>query len=113
MTLAREVNKKLDEMLLVQQQISELQEMASDAEFKNSKTGALVDKEIVINEGREQIAQITTDLNQITNDGKNIRNIFANPYYANDRLLDKLIAEEIKQNKMESCLAKQVDPNKN
>ena len=106
MTLAREVNKKLDEMLLVQQQISELQEMASDAEFKNSKTGALVDKEIVINEGREQIAQIT-------NDGKNIRNIFANPYYANDRLLDKLIAEEIKQNKMESCLAKQVDPNKN
>ena len=36
MTLAREINEKLDEMLSVQSQIKELTELESDAKFSNT-----------------------------------------------------------------------------
>ena len=33
-------------------------------------------------------------LNQITNNGQNVRNIFDNPYYINDPIQDKMLAEQ-------------------
>ena len=38
---------------------------------------------------------------------------FTNQYYVNDFSQDKLIAEEIRLNKMEECLAKQNKPENN
>ena len=83
-----------------------------DFKLKDSKTGELVPKEFVLNKAQEQYDQIIGDLNQITNNGKNVRNIFNNPYYINDSLQDKLIAQEIMDNKLQSEQNKQ-EPNNN
>ena len=40
-------------------------------------------------------------------------NIFNNPYYINDSLQDKLIAEELRLDKMDECLSKQNNPENN
>lgn len=113
MESARQINKKLDEILIIQSQIKELNELAPDAQFDNKETGEKVTKEIVLNKGQEQLAQLEKELNEITNNGKNCREVFTNPYYINDFAQDKLIAEEIKLNKMEACLAKQNNPENN
>ena len=114
MTLAKEINKKLDELLFVQSQMDELEnDLAPDAQLNNTKTGEVITQENLLNKGREQLDQIRTELEQITNSGKNCRDIFTNPYYINDFAQDKLIAEEIRLNKMERCLAKQTKPNNN
>ena len=113
MTLAREINEKLDEMLSVQSQIKELTELESDAKFSNTETGEVVTKEIVVNKGEQRFAEIKEELNQITNNGTRGRNVFSNPYYINDRLLDKTIAKEIKANEVKSCLSNQNNPNNN
>ena len=77
--------------------------MQSDGDFKvwynqhSDCAGApsWVSGSIVIdNKGQEDIDQIKADLNKITNNGKNVRNIFDNPYYINDAMQDKLIAQE-------------------
>jgi len=99
MTLAKEINEKLDEMLLVQAQINEIKnDLAPDAQLNNTETGEVVTKDFVLDKGRTQISQITKELNKITNNGSRGRNIFTNPYYINDRLQDRLIAKQIKAN---------------
>ena len=113
MNLAKQINKKLDELLLVQSQIKELNELAPDAEFVMEGTGEPVTKEIVLNKGEQELAEIKEELNKITNEGKRGKDLFTNPYYVNDRMLDRTIAEEIRLDKIESCLAKQNNPNNN
>ena len=114
MTSAREINKKLDEILFIQSQVDELKNKVNgDEPFKDIKTGEPVTKEIVLNEGRKQISEVKEELNQITNNGQNCRNMFTNHYYINDFAQDKLIAEEMRLNKMEAALAKQENPENN
>tara|TARA_R110002051_G_C8617477_1_gene482790 strand:- start:566 stop:910 length:345 start_codon:yes stop_codon:yes gene_type:complete len=114
MTVAREINKKLDEILFIQSQIKEINnDLAPDAQLNDIESGEPVTKDFVLNKGREQLAQIKEELNQITNNGKNCREVFTNPYYINDTIQDKLIAEEIRANKIEACLTKQRNPNNN
>ena len=43
------------------------------------------------------IDRIKFELNEITNNGKNIKNIFTNNYYINDMMQDREIAREIKR----------------
>ena len=114
MTLAKEINEKLDAILSAMEELRELEvEIDDDLEFENKETGQIVTKEIVLNKGREDIDQIKADLNQITNDGKNVKNIFDNQFYINDMIQDKVIAEEINSNKINSELSKQGDPQNN
>ena len=114
MTLAKEINEKLDKMLSAMDELRELEvEIDDDLEFENKETGQIVTKEIVLNKGQEDIDQIKADLNKITNDGKNVKNIFDNQFYINDMIQDKVIADEIRLNKMEDCLAKQDKPENN
>ena len=95
MTLAKEINEKLDAMISAMNDLRELEvEIDDDLEFENKETGQIVTKEIVLNKGREDIDQIKADLNKITNNGKYVRNIFDNPYYINDAMQDKIIAQE-------------------
>ena len=95
MTLAKEINEKLDAMISAMNELRELEvEIDDDLEFENKETGQIVTKEIVLNKGREDIDQIKADLNKITNNGKNVRNIFDNPYYINDAMQDKIIAQQ-------------------
>jgi len=114
MTLAKEINEKLDAILSVMDELRELEvEIDDDLEFENKETGQVVTKEIVLNKGQEDIEQIKADLNKITNDGKNVKNIFDNQFYINDMVQDKVIADEIRLNKIEECLAKQNNPENN
>jgi coenzyme F420-reducing hydrogenase alpha subunit len=114
MTLAKEINEKLDAMLSAMDELRELEvEIDDDLEFENKETGQIVTKEIVLNKGQEDIDQIKADLNKITNDGKNVKNIFDNQFYINDMIQDKVIADEIRLNKIEECLAKQNNPENN
>ena len=114
MTLAKEINEKLDAILSAMDELRELEvEIDDDLEFENKETGQIVTKEIVLNKGQEDIEQIKADLNKITNDGKNVKNIFTNQFYINDMIQDKVIADEIRLNKMEDCLAKQNNPENN
>ena len=114
MTLAKEINEKLDAMLSAMNDLHELElEIDDDLEFENKDTGQIVTKEIVLNKGQEDIDQIKADLNKITNNGKNVKNIFDNQFYINDMIQDKVIADEIRLNKMEECLSKQNNPENN
>ena len=114
MTLAKEINEKLDAILSAMDELRELEvEIDDDLEFENKETGQIVTKEIVLNKGQEDIDQIKADLNKITNDGKNVKNIFTNQFYINDMIQDKAIADEIRLYKMEECLAKQNNPENN
>ena len=108
MTTAREINKKLDEILTIQSQIKEIKnDLAPEAQLNDIESGEPVTKDFVLNKGQEQLAELEKELNQITNNGKNCRDIFTNQYYINDFSQDKLIAKEIRDNKLASELGKQ------
>jgi len=115
MNLAKQINEKLDAILHFNRELKKVKQDYDDPNFalQDQETGEKVTKEIVLNKAREQYDQIIVDLNQITNNGKNVRNIFNNPYYINDALQDKLIADEIRLDKIEECLSKQNNPENN
>ena len=114
MTLAREINEKLDEFLYHQKQVKEIHEEYNKENFelKNVDTGEIATKEDVLNKANKIYNNIIEDLNSLTS-GRSMKDMFTNPYYINDFAQDKLIAEEIRLNKMEDCLAEQKNPNNN
>ena len=108
MNSASKINKKLDEIIVIQNQISELQnDLPDNATLNDTGSGKTVTKEFVISKGREQLLEIENDLNQITNSGQHCRDMFTNDYYINDFSQDKIIAEEIRANKLKEELDKQ------
>ena len=115
MNLAKQINEKLDAILYFNRELDRVKQDYNnpDFELKDKETGEKVTKEIVLNKAQEQYEQIIGDLNQITNDGKNVKNIFDNQFYINDMIQDKVIAEEISSNKINSELSKQGDQQNN
>lgn len=99
MSLAKEINKKLDEILSLKLELSAMQrDVPKDSVLSNLETGddMTLDDAVDIAEG--VIMKVKDDLNKITNNGQNVRNLFDNPYYINDMIQDKqLRAEEIKR----------------
>ena len=115
MSVANEINKKLDELSKVTADLNELKsQYNSDPEFalKNSETGEVVDKEVVFNTAEKNIDQIKLDLNTITHSGESVKDVFTNIYYVNDFSQDKQIADEIRANKLKREEDKQ-NPNSN
>ena len=88
MNTAKEINNKLDEMLLHQETLIELEKDYNDPDFglEEEDTGEKVTKEIVLNKAQKIKDQIINDLNKLTNNGKNCRDMFTNQYYINDML---------------------------
>tara|TARA_R110000751_G_scaffold136717_1_gene239765 strand:- start:79 stop:423 length:345 start_codon:yes stop_codon:yes gene_type:complete len=109
MNLAREINNKLDEILLHKETLVELEKDYEDPDFDlvEEETGEKVTKEIVLNKAKIIKDQIIEDLNKLTNNGQNIKDIFTNEYYVNDVMQDKEIAEENRANKLFNELGKQ------
>ena len=109
MSLAREINKKLDEIIQYNIQLDAVNNDFKNPDFKikDVNSGEQVTQEMVLNRATEIYDQIISDLNKLTNDGKNCRNIFDNPYYVNDMGEDRRIAEEIRENKLKVEQAKQ------
>ena len=110
MSLAKEINRKLDEILAFNKTLNELKEdydVLAPTGMQDVETGENVSQEEVFNKAEEIRLQIIEDLNKITNNGNNVRDIFTNEYYVNDMIQDKEIAEENKFNKLNDDLSKQ------
>ena len=113
MTSAKEINEKLDAILLHHHQVAEVHKEFEkpDFELKHSKTGEVATKEDVLNKADEIYNNIIDDLNSLTS-GKSMRDMFTNQYYVNDFAQDKQITNEIRANKLKSEEDKQ-NPNSN
>ena len=109
MSTAKEINNKLDEIILHNQTLVELEKDFKDPDFDlvEEETGEKVTKEIVLNKAQKIKDQIIEDLNKITNNGNNIRDIFTNEYYVNDMMQDKEIAKENRSNILNNEIIKQ------
>lgn len=109
MSTAKEINNKLDEIILHNQTLVELEKDFKDPEFDlvEEETGEKVTKEIVLNKAQKIKDQIIEDLNKLTRNGQNCRDMFTNDYYVNDVMQDREIAEQERANKLFNELDKQ------
>lgn len=95
MSLAKEINEKLDRISFLKAGMEEMRrEIAVDSVLQNLETGDDMTLDDALAEIQLAIDEVSTQLNKITNNGQNARNIFDNPYYINDTIQDKVLAEE-------------------
>jgi len=98
MSLAKEINQILDDMLAIQAESNKvLKEVDGRKPLYNQETGEKVTKRQILELAQNQINELKIDLNKKTNNGKTIKGIFNNQYYINDIIQDKLIAQNNKQ----------------
>ena len=110
MSSPAKINNLLDELSKTQRELTELKnKYNSDPEFqlKNNKTGEIVEKDFVFNVADKAIQEIKDNLNKATGEGKNCTDLFTNIFYINDFSQDKLIAKEIRDNKLKEEEEKQ------
>ena len=94
MSLAKEVNEHLDNILAIHAEIRKMDaEIKDDQTLTNKKTGETMRKQEVISYIENTINDIKNELNKITNNGTNVKEIFTNKYYINDVMQDKEIAQ--------------------
>ena len=99
MSLAKEINIKLDEILSIKSEMNRmLENINADSQITNIKTGQKVDVEEANKVVDDMLGRIFTELNKITNNGKRAKGLFDNIYYVNDVIQDQLIVEQ-EQNK--------------
>jgi len=97
MSIAKDINKLLDNILDIKAEIRRIDlEITADQKLTNIQTGKKVNKEEVLEFVQSQINQIKNDLNKLTNNGKNVKGIFTNIYYVNDMIQDQEIVGKIK-----------------
>lgn len=95
MSLAKEINEKLDELLKIESEIKLVNAEITDEEIlTNVHTGEKVGKKEVIETAHNMRVQIKEDLSNLTNEGRNVKDIFTNKFYVNDFMQDKVCAEE-------------------
>ena len=113
MTLASEINEKLDEIIRHNKEREAVELDYQDPNFtlNDVNTGEKVTKEMVLNKADEVYEVIIEDLNKLTRSGENCRDVFTNDYYVNDMSQDKKISEEIRANKLAIEEAKQKNAN--
>jgi hypothetical protein len=98
MSLAKEINQILDDMLAIQAESNKvLKEVDGRKPLYNQETGEKVTKRQILELAQNQINELKIDLNKKTNNGKTIKGIFNNQYYINDIIQDKLIAQNNKE----------------
>jgi hypothetical protein len=95
MSLAKEINQKLDEILSLKEELKSMkEEVPKDATLINKDTGDKMSVDDAIDIAYGVIRRVKEDLDTITNSGKNVRNVFDNPYYVNDVMQDRQIRQE-------------------
>ena len=91
MSLAKEVNEHLDNILAIRAEIKRMEvEIKDNQTLTNKQTGEQMEKKEVIGFIENTINDIKIELNKITNNGENINEIFTNKYYINDLTQDKI-----------------------
>ena len=92
MSLANNINDKLDEILKLR---AEINRMKKDLNKKDTlidaETGEKATQADALKLVEEIINQIKDDINELTNHGQNVRDIFTNKFYINDIMEDKRI----------------------
>ena len=92
MSLANNINDKLDEILNLRAEINRMKkDLNKNEPLVNIKTGKKATKKEALVLVEEVINQIKDDINKLTDHGRNIRDIFTNDYYVNDLMEDKKI----------------------
>ena len=95
MNLAKQVNKKLEEILNIRAEIDRMnKDLGNNETLTNIQTGEEQTKEDALNLVNEILDQIKFDLNKITNDGQNVNDLFTNIYYVNDFMQDKEVSKQ-------------------
>jgi flagellar basal body-associated protein FliL len=94
MSIAKDINERLDQILAIRAEIRKMQAELSDDQTLLSQTGERMTKDEVVEFVEGKINEIKNELNKITNNGQNVNEIFTNNYYVNDLLQDKEIRRE-------------------
>ena len=85
MSIAKDVNEKLDEILMIRREIKRMDhDLDDDVQLKNMETGGTTNKEEALRVVEAMIDQIKAELSQITNNGQNVKDVFTNNYYVNE-----------------------------
>jgi flagellar basal body-associated protein FliL len=93
MSLAKNINEKLDEILNLRSEIKRMKkELNKKDTLINPQTGKKATQADALKLVEEIINQIKDDINELTNHGQNVRDIFTNEFYINDNMEDKRIA---------------------
>jgi hypothetical protein len=86
-SLAKEINERLDQILDIRSEIKRMNaDLTDDVQLNNMQTGEPTTKLEAIDIVEGMVEAIKEELNQITNNGKNVKDIFTNKYYINDVL---------------------------
>jgi hypothetical protein len=102
MSLAREINQKLDEISAIKAEMEVMKnDLSGDSGLTNVETGdtMTVDDALFCAEG--VLKTIYQDLDKLTNEGRNARDLFTNTFYINDLSQDKKIANELNPPKLQ------------
>lgn len=112
MNLPKKINKRLDELLILESEIKRVNaEITDDEILTNINTGEKVGKKEVIETAHNLKVQIYEDLNNITNNGKNVKDIFTNKFYVNDLMQDKEIVRKQDEEKLNNSKPNNVELN--
>lgn len=99
MTITRDINEKLDEILSIRAEITRMKkELNNNQNLINKTTGEGCSKQEALAIVEKVIDGIKNDLNQITNNGQNVKDVFTNNYYINDPMEDKRVAQNNNNN---------------
>jgi hypothetical protein len=94
MSIAKDVNKLLDQMLTIKGEIARMRaDLDANETLVNNQTGEKISANKIEELANNEITAIKNELNKITNKGKNTNGVFNNEYYINDMLQDKLLVE--------------------
>lgn len=92
MKLAKELNEKLDEIIEMRMELRRMNEdLDDDVTLTNIQTGEPQTKKEAIELIEGLIQDIYAQINKLSNNGKNVNDIFTNKYYINDFMQDKEI----------------------
>jgi len=94
MSIAKEINKLLDQMLTIKGEIARMRaDLDTNANLVNNQTREKITANKIEELANNEINAIKNELNKVTNEGKRATGIFNNVYYVNDVIQDKLLVE--------------------
>ena len=98
MSIAKDVNKLLDQMLTIKGEIARMRaDLDANATLVNNQTGEKISANKIEELANNEITAIKNELNKITNNGKKATGVFNNVYYINDVIQDKLLVDKENQ----------------
>jgi hypothetical protein len=104
-SLAKQINENLDKIIYMRREAERMDnDLDDDQILNNINTGEKQSKLDALNIVEGLIIDVKNELNQITNNGKNVRDIFTNKYYVNDMLQDKECLEEELSNNLKTMV---------